>query len=341
MFVDGIDDIEKMEKLADLDANNSCLTIPATRFPDAAVPFNDGPNVGRFRVTKRAALRIVPVPAEGETPRAIESRDKVKLVVVLLGWLGCQDRHLKKYAEMYHESMNCEVVLRHTVPASRLLRRKQWGAVRAAEEIMTLIPLFFPDAKVVVHYFSNGGCFVHRRMLLLQNGHYRQGDARRFCCDPEPPTDDYQFPQLAGTIFDSCPVAADAEAGARAVSARVQSPIIRLLMYATIRFGLEIYGIAQSWRYEQKYIEHIENDHTLVPSLYIFSEDDTITDPALVERVVAKRKAYLTSQGLPADVMLETWKITDPSLHVCHYARYPIEYQKKIKDFLQRQGLIP
>eukprot|EP00624_Nannochloropsis_granulata_P000738 evm.model.NODE_12910_length_10155_cov_26.200590.3 len=214
------DDIEKMEKLADLEASHSCLpTTTTTSIPDADVPFNDGPNVGRFRVTKRAALRIAPVLEGGEAPRATEIRDKIKLVVVLLGWLGCQDKHLKKYAEMYHKGMNCEVVLRHTVPASRLLRRKQWGAVRAAEEMMTLIPLFFPDAKVVVHYFSNGGCFVHRRMLLLQNGHYRQGGRRRFSCDPKPPADDYQFPQLAGTIFDSCPVAADAEAGAKAVSA--------------------------------------------------------------------------------------------------------------------------
>lgn len=171
------------------------------------MPFEDGPSVGRFRVTKRVGLRVAPVLEGGEAPG-------VKLVVVLLGWLGCQDKHLKKYAELYHKSMNCEVVLRHTVPAGRLLRRKQWAAVRAAEEMMTLIPLFFPDAKVVVHYFSNGGCFVHRRMLLLQNGHYRRGGGRHFCCDPK-----YKFPQLAATIFDSCPVAADAEAGAKAVRA--------------------------------------------------------------------------------------------------------------------------
>ena len=120
-----------------------------------------------------------------------------------------------------------------------------------------------------------------------------------------------------------------------------QSPVARLLMYVTIRFGLEVYGIAQCWRYETKYIEHIENDHTLVPSLYIFSEDDAITDPALVERVVAKRKAYFTSQGMPGDAMVETWKITEPSSHVCHYARHPTEYKVRIKEFLRRQGLMP
>lgn len=120
-----------------------------------------------------------------------------------------------------------------------------------------------------------------------------------------------------------------------------QSPIARLLMYMTIRFGLEVYGLAQCWRYERKYIEHIENDHSFVPSLYIFSEDDAITDPALVERVVAKRKTYLTSQGLSADNEIETWKITEPSSHVCHYARHPIEYKARIKEFLRRQGLMP
>ena len=112
-------------------------------------------------------------------------------------------------------------------------------------------------------------------------------------------------------------------------------------MYVTIRFGLEVYGLAQGWRYERKYIEHIENDHTLVPSLYIFSEDDAITDPALVERVVAKRKAYFTSLSLPADDMIETYFITEPSSHVCHYARHPIEYKARIKEFLLRQGLMP
>ena len=111
-------------------------------------------------------------------------------------------------------------------------------------------------------------------------------------------------------------------------------------MYMTIRFGLGVYGLAQRWRYERKYIEHVENDHTLVPSLYIFSMDDAITDPALVERVVDKRKAYFNSQGLSADAMVETWKITEPSCHVCHYARHPVEYKARIKGFLRRQGLM-
>lgn len=120
-----------------------------------------------------------------------------------------------------------------------------------------------------------------------------------------------------------------------------QSPLARLLMYVTIRFGLEMYGLAQLYRFELKYIEHIEDDQTLVPSLYIYSKDDAITDPALVEKVVAKRKAYFNSQGLPADAMLETWKISEPSSHVCHYARHPVAYKTRIKEFFRTQGFMP
>lgn len=190
---------------------------------DEDAVFEDGPSIGRFRVTKLKGLNICPAIDENGASASSEEENgyKVKFVVLLFGWLTCQDKHLRKYAALYHEHFACKVVLRYTVPAGNVLRRKQSEVVRTAEDIMSLIPLFFPRAKVLVHYFSNGGCFVHRRLLLLLNGHYRQR-SRRFCCDRRPPNEEHSFSQLAATIFDSCPAAADAQTGAKALSAALR-----------------------------------------------------------------------------------------------------------------------
>ncbi len=338
-----MDDFEKAEGL-EFEASRAAAAAAGgyTGTPAGATPaavlepglaFEDGPHVGRFRVTKRAGMTVGPVD------QGPAGSHQVKLIVVLFGWLTCQDKHLYKYAEMYHQSIGVEVVLRHTVPTGKVLRRKQRGVVRAAEEMMALVPVYFPNAKVVVQYFSNGGCFVHRRLLHLLNGHYDRHPHHFY--DGKGPKGTYTFPQLAATIFDSCPAHADASTGAKAVSAALRGPLARILVYTTVRFGLEVYGLAQFWRFERKYVADMSrHDHLLIPSLYIYSDDDVITDAALVENVVASRKAFFTAQGLPADAMIETWKVPEPSSHVCHYARHPAAYKQRLQEFLRTQGLV-
>lgn len=373
-----------------------------------SVAFDDGERIGRFFVTKRKGMTIAPIassatagkdttPAPTPTAAAPVAADShsAPLVVVLFGWLTCQDKHLHKYAELYHR-IGCEVVLRHTVPARKVLRRKQRGVVRAGAELIAEIPRYFPNAKVVIHYFSNGGCFVHRRILLLLNGHYDDSPKERkhlteeqrqlhqqllkqratssyvTCIAKEATTVSgsggnshgastitssssacsstssantssciYKFPQLHSTIFDSCPAAADAVTAARAMSAALRGPIARFVMFSTIYSGLQVYGAAQAWQFEKKWLQDIEEDPLPVPSLYIYSEDDQITDPAVVENVMDARRETLVAAGrLKAAEGIEGWKVPTPSAHVCHYTKHSEEYKRRLKDFLVNKGLM-
>jgi hypothetical protein len=253
------------------------------------------------------------------------------------------------------------------------------------------IPRYFPNAKVVIHYFSNGGCFVHRRLLLLLNGHYDDSPKERkhlteeqrelhqqllkqratssyvTCIAKEATTVSgsgggssdgastitssssgnsfssaiYKFPQLEALVFDSCPAAADAVTAARAMSAALRGPIARFVMFSTIYSGLQVYGAAQAWQFEKKWLQDMEEDPLPVPSLYIYSEDDQITDPAVVENVMDARRETLVAAGrLKAAEGIEGWKVPTPSAHVCHYTKNSEEYKRRLKDFLVNKGLM-
>ncbi len=83
---------------------------PAAAPAAADLAFEDGGRLGRFLVSKRVGLSLGEAAGHGAAGGSIVD---VPVVVFLFGWLTCQDRHLKKYAELYH-SMGLPLVCRHT-----------------------------------------------------------------------------------------------------------------------------------------------------------------------------------------------------------------------------------
>ena len=330
--IDGeMDDYIKQEEGEATSQQGGDMEAPAVE----PVAWEDGGRLGRFLVTRRVGLEMgEPATGRGASGGSIID---VPVVVVLFGWLTCQDRHLKKYAELYHR-LGFPLVLRHTVPPLKVLRQGQRGVVRAAEEMWDLSQTCLRHAQFVVHYFSNGGAFVHWRLLrLLRRRH-------RAAADSAPGTTPADlFPNLARTIFDSSPAAADAEAGAKAMSASQRNKIVKGFVYGCVRFTLEVWGLVQLWRLERQYLRDMRSDPSTCASLYIYSEADEITDPAIVESCIAARRAYLTEKrGLAGEAVVEGWRIKDAgSHHVCHFPHAPDVYRKRLLSFLHRQGILP
>lgn len=60
----------------------------------------------------------------------------VRPVAVLFGWVGAQDKHLKKYADLYHD-LGIPTVLRATVPTSVVFSMQSQQEIRKiAEELL-------------------------------------------------------------------------------------------------------------------------------------------------------------------------------------------------------------
>lgn len=94
----------------DVEAPLDGLPPSSSSYRERAVPFEEGGRLGRFLVTKRVGLPLGEGAGHGAAGGSIVD---VPVVVFLFGWLTCQDRHLQKYAELYHK-LGFPLVCRHT-----------------------------------------------------------------------------------------------------------------------------------------------------------------------------------------------------------------------------------
>lgn len=87
----------------------------------------------------------------------------------------------------------------------------------------------------------------------------------------------------------------------------------------------------------QNYIASLSSDALPVPSLYIFSRDDHITEYELVQKVISKRRELKRSKGLPDDI--ETW-VLESSPHVGHFISQREQYTERLGRFLTKIGAV-
>ena len=182
--------------------------------------------------------------------------------VVVLGWLGAQDKHLKKYSDLLEEAGFATG--RSIAPKSVLFGTRASQRTYALQVLSATLADSAPALPIAFYLFSNGGAFVYRAMLpwLVSDPAFADVRARH-----------------RATCFDSAPCYLHPDLGARALSENVRSPVgkalIRCLfsLFAIVSSGFGSVDLAgEYWR-------ELRDDPLQAPTLYLYSEDDPLCDP--------------------------------------------------------------
>lgn len=238
-------------------------------------------------------------------------------IVILFGWVGSHPRLLQKYASVFSLLPVVQRIYTTTIKNTDLFApnfRKR--LYRIMDDILQYLQQQHPGAPIIFGYFSNGGAFLHEQLLfLLQNNPAK-----------------YNL-NIVGTFFDSAPAWLSTNTASRALTEGIKNRYWRFIMYSIfyvvlIPFVIFAYGCKRPQEY---FTNLLERDNLACPSLYIYSDHDTITDSVKLQEFIHQRQQYhpLGSQGIH---ILHLKK----SKHVGHLLTYPEEYRKALDDFVKQ-----
>ena len=182
--------------------------------------------------------------------------------VVVLGWFGAQDKHLKKYSDLLEGAGFATG--RCIAPTSVVFGTRASQRAYALQVLNATLADSTPALPIAFYIFSNGGAFVYRAMLswLVSDPAFADVRARH-----------------RASCFDSAPCYMHPDVGARVLSESVRSPagkaLIRCLfsLFAIVASGFgSIDPAGEYWR-------ELRDDPLQAPTLYLYSEDDPLCDP--------------------------------------------------------------
>ncbi|XP_048395797.2 transmembrane protein 53 isoform X1 [Stegostoma tigrinum] len=238
-------------------------------------------------------------------------------VVILLGWGGCQDKHLSKYSYMY-KNQGC-IVLRYIAPWQQIFFTGIFSRnlhCTARKLLNLLFDIGIEGHPILFHVFSNAGSMLYRHIVELQ-------------CNK---TEIY-FTKLrvVGTIFDSAPGNRNLQGSIRAlktvlgsstnviikciaIPAFVLIVVLKVLLYPVTQFvSLSFY-------------DALKVDPSRWPQLFLYSKADKIIYYKDVESMIKIRKMQ--------NIQVQSMDFKT-SQHVNHFREFPDEYSNKCINFLK------
>ena len=200
-------------------------------------------------------------PAGWRTGQA-RGGDAPRGFVVVLGWFGAQDKHLKKYSDLL-EAAGFDTG-RCIAPTSVIFGTRASQHAYALQVLSATQADSAPARPIAFYLFSNGGAFVYRAMLplLVSDPAFVEVRARH-----------------RATCFDSAPCYMHLDAGARALSEHVRSPVGKALIRCLFSCVALVSSGFGSTDPAGKYWRDLRDDPLQAPTLYLFSEDDPLCDP--------------------------------------------------------------
>ncbi|KAJ1704384.1 hypothetical protein LUZ63_004163 [Rhynchospora breviuscula] len=281
------------------------------------------------------------------TKGSVFSRNDSVLTVVLLGWLGAKQKHLKRYADMYN--LRGIQSVRFVVPPTEFLGFDLGSIIEEkvknlAHEIGDWCSVNETDGRerhLLFHTFSNTGWLAYG--VILDNLKSREDIIRK----------------IRGCIVDSGPCAEISPevwaAGFCAAflkkrtvlqppaespdSSNLKGSIVRnyqsdtkpsigemVLLPLLTKFFEVLLRCPDVNRRLSKYISVLSENQPHCPQLYLYSSADKVIPPRYVEEFIAHQKAlgrtvYAHNFGL--------------SPHVDHFRSYPHLYTAKVEEFLK------
>ncbi|GKC16078.1 transmembrane protein 53 [Tanacetum coccineum] len=325
----------KWAQVSDISVYKSCVTkcpipVPSFRFPMIHAGnnclLNKASNIPSFsallNVYQSAELSKAPRPinyAPGVSnrtstdavyrwhlphPNAVDLSENSKMVVVLLGWLGAKQKHLKKYADWY-TSKGFHVIT-FTFPMSEVLSYQVGGK---AEEHVDLLVNHLAEwledecgKNLVFHTFSNTGWLVYGAML---EKFQRQ--------------DDNLMDRIKGCIVDSAPVALGPLVWASGFSAA----ILKKNSIAVLDVISNLPSVNQRL---SKVLVQLKSGQPSCPQLYIYSSADKVIPAGSVE-------SFIEAQQRTGRVVRSCNFKSTP--HVDHFRHEPELYTTQLSQFLK------
>lgn len=242
-------------------------------------------------------------------------------LVVLLGWVGSDDKHVAKYARLAHD-LGVSEVRRATAPTIDVFVTR-WRLVTLARELLEGL---CDGTPAVVLVYSNGGAFVWGEALSLLAADALLPLAQRR----------YELVNVVGVAFDSAPIGgldgrASAAAAADVVRGIVQrglsgSPALLQNVAGSLARGALLAWLLVAWPLvypsHPRFLQHLAQDPR--PALFVYSDDDSLTDARTVAaHAMARRAAGATVHEL---------RLTDTP-HVGHLRAEPVKYSAALQDF--------
>ncbi len=235
-------------------------------------------------------------------------------LVILLGWVGCVDKHLAKYSAIYQSKGYATI--RYTAPPEQHFYQPEKLRETSVKILELIFDLGLEDSPIFFHVFSNGGCALYRHITETVHGFFA-GDLGEL--------------NIAGCVYDSCPTVPTLRSGIRAMSASDPkagffTKLIRILLFVILNF-LSIF-IPSTWearKVRKTYIKALKEDLARFPQLFLYSKADKLCPWKDIEDVIAARGQ------LGVDVRQICW---EDSAHCSHLLQYKEEYVKACHDFV-------
>lgn len=254
--------------------------------------------------------------SEAESPFAVlhdEQHDANLPVVVLMGWVGAtRDGALLKYAELLAKAgySSCRSVQPTDVAFSPFdSTRRAWAVA-----LLTYLKRqqLWPQRRIILYAFSNGGAFVVEQLLNLAETEPRYAQL---------PT------SIAGIIFDSAPAYTHPGMMQKVIAASEPPSMRRRLKssYYAAMSALQPLLHPRSPPRFQQFWGNMERLSWGRPLLFLYSADDPLCDAAKVDELVAEKRR----RG--QDVKARKW---ERSGHVAHLRHHSDEYTDLLLQFL-------
>lgn len=285
---------------------------------------------------------ITPNNSEPDGGEKQLAKQKPSVAVVLLGWLGAEHKHLKKYADWY-TSRGIHAVT-FIVPMKDILTLKAADRAEKHVDVLTqnLVQWLKEDTKqgneklVIFHTFSNTGWLTYGAVLerLINQGDDFLEKIKGCVVDSAPsarPDPQVWASGFSAALLKKSSVATQKlQSGADSLNGIITTSKPSLKETALLALLEKFFSVFLQMPYVNRRLNDVvsvlSNQQPSCPQLYIYSSADTVIPAKSVESFIEEQKK--------AGRLVSACNF-QCSPHVDHFRTFPEKYSEQLTSFLK------